>query len=51
MTIADLRALIEAAEDGDKQVLALVQGDDQSHREVSAELDTDGDLIITVLSW
>jgi hypothetical protein len=48
MIIGELRTLIEDADD-DQQVLALV--DDESHREVSAEIDSDGDLIIKLLSW
>lgn len=48
--ISELRALLATLdEDADGLVLALV--DDESHREVEAEIDADGDLIITALPW
>jgi hypothetical protein len=50
MTIADLRALLADADD-QQQVLALIENSDDSHREVAAEIDPDGDLVITVLMW
>lgn len=50
MTIAELRALLATLpDDADGQVLVLV--DDESHREAECEIDSDGDLIVTALSW